>query len=105
MRLRGWHDLHMRQDADTSFTAIYVEVRLEREKRPQPIWLAYLGATAHTVREAWLWFDHRWPIETEHSLSQAEVVLDLPNLQASTRCDCWTWLVEAAFWQLYLARV
>ncbi|MBE7529960.1 MAG: hypothetical protein HS099_09545 [Ardenticatenaceae bacterium] len=104
VRLRGWHDLHMRQDADTSFTAIYVEVRLEREKRPQPIWLAYLGATAHTVREAWLWFDHRWPIEPSIRFRKQKLYWTLPNLQASTRCDCWTWLVEAAFWQLYLAR-
>ena len=44
VRLRGWHNLHMRQDANTTVTAIYVEVRLEREHRPKPIWLALLSA-------------------------------------------------------------
>ena len=36
VRLRGWHHLHAKQDADTPFTAIYAEVRLERERRPKP---------------------------------------------------------------------
>jgi hypothetical protein len=104
VHLRGWHNLHMRQDAQTVFTAIYVEVRLEREKRPRPIWLAYLGPAAHTIQEAWLWFDHRWPIEPSIRFRKQKLHWTLPNLQTPERCDRWTWLVEAAFWQLYLAR-
>lgn len=104
VRLRGWHGLHMRQDAETEFTVIYVEVRRERDKRPQPIWLAYLGPKTHTIREAWLWFDHRWPIEPSIRFRKQKLHWTLPNLQTAERCDRWTWLVEAAFWQLYLAR-
>lgn len=104
VHLRGWHDLHMRQDAETAFTAIYVEVHLEQEKRPRPIWLAYLGPSTHTIRGAWLWFDHRWPIEPSIRFRKQKLYWTLPNLQASERCQRWSWLVEAAFWQLYLAR-
>lgn len=104
MRLRGWHELHMRQDAETAFTAIYVEVYLEREKRPRPIWLVYLGPSKHTIREAWLWFDHRWPIEPSIRFRKQKLHWTWPHLQAADRCDRWSWLVEAAFWQLYLAR-
>lgn len=104
VRLRGWSGLHMRQDPDTAFTAIYVEVRLERDKRPKPIWIAYLGPDKHSIREAWLWFDHRWPIEPSIRFRKQKLHWTLPNFQTSDRCDRWCWLVEAAFWQIYLAR-
>ena len=104
VRLRGWSGLHMRQDATTTFTAIYVEARLERDKRPQPIWLAYLGPDKHSIREAWLWFDQRWPIEPGIRLRKQKLHWTLPNLQTAERCDRWCWLVEAAFWQLFLAQ-
>jgi len=104
VRLRGWSGLHMRQDPDTSFTPIYVEVRLEREKRPKPIWLAYLGPEERSIRDAWLWFDHRWPIEPSIRFRKQMLHWTLPNFQTVDRCDRWGWLVEAAFWQVYLAR-
>ncbi len=104
VRLRGWHNLHMRQDASTSFTAIYVEVRLEREKRPRPIWLALLSATPHPIRQAWLWFDHRWSIEPSIRFRKQKLCWTLPKLQSTAQCDHWSWLVELAFWQLMLGR-
>ena len=104
VRLRGWSGLHMRQDPDTAFTAIYVEVCLERDKRPKPIWLAYLGPENHSIREAWLWLDHRWPIETSIRFRKQRLHWTSPNFQTSDRCDRWCWLVEAAFWQIYLAQ-
>lgn len=104
VRLRGWSGLHMRQDVETTFTAIYVEVRLERDKRPKPIWLAYLGPAECSIRDVWLWFDHRWPIEPSIRFRKQKLHWTLPNLQSSDRCDRWCWLVEAAFWQLFLAQ-
>jgi len=104
VRLRGWPDLHMRQDAATPLTAIYVEVRLEREQRPPPIWLGYLGPATYSLQEVWLWFDHRWPIEPGIRFRKQKLCWTLPHLQRAARCDRWTWLVEAACWQLYLGR-
>jgi len=104
VRLRGWSGLHMRQDADTLFTAICVEVRLERDKPPKSIWLAYLGPQNRSIREAWLWFDHRWPIEPSIRFRKQKLHWTLPNLQTADRCDRWCWLVESAFWQIYLAQ-
>jgi hypothetical protein len=103
VRLRGWHQLHMKQDADTPFTAIYVQTHLEREKPPQPIWLGCQGSKTHSVKDAWLWFDHRWPIEPSIRFRKQKLHLSLPKLQDSARCDRWCWLVETAFWQLHLA--
>jgi len=104
VRLRGWQDLHMRQDAATPLTAIYVEGHLEREQQPTPIWLGYLGPATYSIREAWLWFDQRWPIEPSLRFRKQKLSWTLPHFQTAERCDRWTWLVEAAFWQLYLAR-
>jgi len=104
VRLRGWHALHMRQDAATLLTAIYVEVHLERAKRPEAIWIGYLGPATYSIREAWLWFDHRWPIEPSIRFRKQKLYWTLPHLQTAERCDRWTWLVEAAFWQLHLGR-
>ena len=104
VRLRGWRNLHAKQDADTPFTAIYVEVRLEREKRPRPIWLAYLGPETTAIQQAWLWFDHRWPIEPAIRFRKQKLAWTLPKLLTVERCDHWSWLVESAFWQLYLTR-
>jgi hypothetical protein len=104
VRLRGWHDLHMKQAADTPFTAIHVQTHLEREKPPQPIWLGYQGPQGYSVKEAWLWFDQRWPIEPSIRFRKQKLHLCLPKLQTADRCDRWWWLVETAFWQLHLAR-
>lgn len=103
VRLRGWHQLHMKQDADTPFTAIYVQAHLERDKPPKPIWLGYQGPHDYSVKEAWLWFDQRWPIEPGIRFRKQKLHLTLPKLQTAERCDRWCWLVEAAFWQLHLA--
>ncbi len=104
VRVRGWSGLHMRQDPETAFTAIYVEVRLEGHKRPKPIWLAYQGPAHYSIRDAWHWFDHRWPIEPSIRFRKQKLHWTVPNLQTSDRCDRWCWLVEAAFWQIYLAQ-
>ena len=103
VRLRGWHNLHMKQDASTPFTAIYVEVRLDRDHRPKPIWLAYQGPQ-RSIQGAWLWFDHRWPIEPSIRFRKQKLHWTLPKLQLAARCDQWGLLVELAFWQLLLAR-
>ena len=103
VRLRGWYDLHMKQDAATPITAIHVQTHLEREKPPRPIWLGLLSVQRQPIQEAWLWFDQRWPIEPSIRFRKQKLYLTLPKLQTPDRCDRWWWLVESAFWQLHLA--
>ncbi len=104
VRLCTWRDLHARQDADTEFHVILAEVHLERDKRPQPIWLGYLGADGYSARDVWTWFDHRWSIEAGIRFRKQQLNWTLPMLQQSERCDQWTGLVDLALWQLFLAR-
>ena len=106
VRLRGWHHLHAKQDAATPFTAIYAEVRCERQHPPAPIWLAFLNhnQAQQSIKQAWLWFDHRWSIEPSIRFRKQRLHWLLPCFLQSERCDQWSQLVDVAYWQLFLAR-
>lgn len=105
VRLRRWSKLHAKQDAQTSFEVILAEVHRERAKPPAPLWLGYLpGHTDYPVREVWSWFEYRWPIEPSIRFRKQDLAWSLPYFQTSDACDCWTYLVDIAYWQLFLAR-
>jgi len=104
VRLRAWGRLHAKQDADTVFTVLRAEVHCKRDKRPGPIWLGFIGAAGHTIQDVWLWFDHRWSIEPSIHFRKRRLYWTLPAFQASERCDRWAWLIDLAYWQLFLAR-
>jgi len=104
VRLRSWQQLHAQQDADTLFTVIRAEVHGQRDKRPDPIWLVVIGAAGFSIRDVWLWFDHRWSIEPSIRFRKRRLYWTLPAFQASERCDRWTLLTDLAYWQLFLAR-
>jgi hypothetical protein len=104
VHLRAWDRLHAKQDADTVFIVLRAEVHCQRDKRPDPIWLGFIGAADYTIQDVWLWFDHRWSIEPSIRFRKRRLYWTLPAFQASERCDRWTWLTDLAYWQLFLAR-
>lgn len=104
VQLRAWSRLHAKPDADTEFTVLQAAVQCQRDKRPHPIWLGFIGAAPYTIRDVWLWFDHRWSIEPSIRFRKRLLYWTLPAFQASQRCDHWTRLTELAYWQLFLAR-
>jgi hypothetical protein len=105
VRLRRWHNLHAKQDAQTRFDVILAEVHRERPKPPDPLWLGYLpGHRDYPLQKVWSWFDFRWPIEPSIRFRKQYLAWTLPYFQTSEACDRWTNLVEMAYWQLFLAR-
>ena len=104
VHLRAWCGLHAKQDAGTEFHILLAEVHLERDRRPEPIWLGYLGADGYAVQDVWSWFDQRWSIEPAIRFRKQRLYWSLPMLQQSDRCDVWTSLVDIVYWQLFLAR-
>ncbi len=105
VRLRRWHELHEKQDAETVLAVICAEVHRERAKPPEPLWLGYKpGHTDFPLRQVWSWFEGRWPIEPGIRFRKQGLFWTLPALQESNWCDNWTWLNQTAFWFLYLAR-
>lgn len=105
VRLRRWHNLHAKQDAQTSFDVILAEVHRERPQPPDPLWLGYLpGHKDYPLQEVWSWFDFRWPIEPSIRFRKQYLAWTLPYFQSSQACDRWSNLVEIAYWQVFLAR-
>jgi len=104
VRLRCWHDLHAKDDADTIFSVIRVETHLERDHPKPAIWLAYMGPKEICLRQRWQWYDWRWPIEPAFRFRKQWLYWTLPRFQSLEACDRWTMLVTLAQWQLYLAR-
>lgn len=105
VRLRRWHNLHDKQDADTVFSVLCAQVHSQREKPPEPLWLGYKpGHTDYPLEAVWRWFDQRWPIEPGIRFRKQGLFWTRPALQESDWCDRWTWLNQTAFWFLQLAR-
>jgi hypothetical protein len=104
VRLRRWNQLHAQQDAETAFDVVQIESHRERERPPEPVWVACQGGAGASVEEIWRWYDHRWPIEPSIRFRKERLHWTLPRLQDEERCDRWTTLVTLAQWELYLAR-
>jgi hypothetical protein len=104
VRLRRWNGLHAREDAETTFDVAQIESHRERERPPEPLWVACLGGGEATVLEIWRWYDQRWPIEPSPRFRKERLSWTLPRFQREERCDRWTALVTLAQWELYLAR-
>lgn len=104
VHLRAWNNVHAREDNTANFNILLAEVHLERQRRPQPLWLAFQGAEGFTIQEVWQWFDHRWAIEPSIRFRKQRLHWTLPAWQRTDRCDRWTLLTEMAYWQLFLAR-
>jgi hypothetical protein len=104
VHLRAWVKVHAREDCHAEFNLLLAEVHLERQRRPQPLWLAYQGADGYSIADVWRWFDHRWAIEPSFRFRKQRLHWTLPAWQQTERCDRWTLLVDMAYWQLFLAR-
>lgn len=104
VRVRLWPNLHAKADARTTFSVLYVEVHLQRKKRPRPIWLACQSEMQLCAQTIWRCFDQRWPIEPSIHFRKKHLHWTKPAFQQSERCDRWSHLVDMAYWQLFLAR-
>jgi hypothetical protein len=104
VRVRLWSNLHAKADAKTVFSVLYVEVHLQREKPPRPIWLACQSQSQISAQTIWLCFDQRWSIEPSIRFRKQHLHWTRPAFQQSDRCDRWSHLVDMAYWQLFLAK-
>lgn len=103
VRLRYWGGLHAREDAQTVFGVLRVEVHTERAKPPDVLWLAWQGP-ARAAETIWRAYDQRWGIEPSIKWRKQHLHWTAPHLQSVEAMDRWSWLVTLAQWQTYLAR-
>ena len=110
VKLRRWSNLHGRSAADVEFDVIQVQVHLERQKPPPPLWLLWLppkripSTVTVDIETIWRAYAHRWPIEPGNRFRKQVLNWTRPQFQTPEAGDRWTVIVNLAFWQLYLAR-
>lgn len=110
VQLQRWHDLHGKNDADVPVDVIQARVHLEKDKPPQPIWLAWQAPVtipSNMIVDAqliWQAYVHRWPVEPSIRFRKQRLGWTAPQFQHKESGDLWSWLVSLAVWLLYLAR-
>jgi hypothetical protein len=110
VRLERWNELHGKLDADVPFDVVRASIHLERDKLPNPIWLAwqapaFIPEGIH-VDAAVIWhaYCHRWPVEPNIRFRKQRLGWCQPQFQDKETGDRWSWLVALAVWLLFLAR-
>jgi hypothetical protein len=82
--------------------------RLPGDRSPEPLWLwttsAPAAASAGALNRAWQAFLRRFDIEHTFRFLKQQLGWTRPKLRDPAAADRWTWLVIAAYAQLYLAR-
>jgi hypothetical protein len=116
---RAWERLHQRlehrgswEDHDGELpivegTLIRLAVdHLPGQRDADPVWLwsSRAGATEEDVNRTWQAFLRRFDIEHTFRFLKQVLGWTQPKLRAPAAADRWTWLVIAAYAQLYLAR-
>jgi hypothetical protein len=110
VKLERWSNLHGKHDADVPVDVVRASIHLEKDKPPQPIWLAWqapaklpddLVVDAQVIWEAYV---HRWPVEPSIRFRKQRLGWTTPQFQHKENGDRWSWLVALAFWLLYLSR-
>jgi hypothetical protein len=113
VEIRFWRGLHAQAAADTPFGVLRVQTHTEREKRPEPLWLAWREPTAsdrtaatsdRAAETLWRTYPLRWGIEPSIRWRKQDLCWTLPQVRTKEACDRWTTLVTLAQWELYLAR-
>jgi hypothetical protein len=110
VRLERWNGLHGKLDTDISFDVVRASVHLERNKPPEPIWLAWQAppvipqGTQVDAVMIWHAYCHRWPVEPNIRFRKQRLGWCQPQFQDKQTGDRWSWLVALTVWLLYLAR-
>jgi hypothetical protein len=110
VQLQRWNGLHGKLDADVPFDVIRARVHLERDKAPQPLWLAWQAPAVMPqdvvldTRTIWQAYVHRWPVEPSIRFRKQHLGWTRPQFQDKHSGDRWSWLVALAVWLFYLAR-
>lgn len=107
MTVAVWTQLHVQKAPDAPFTV--VRITLERLPRrdtpPQPLWLAWTGATLpDDLRLCWTWYGRRFPVEHGFRFSKQTLGWTTVRPRDPAAADRWTWLLVLVWWQLWLAR-
>jgi hypothetical protein len=110
VKLERWNNLHGKHDAEVPVDVVRASIHLEKDKPPQPIWLAWQAPARPPENQVvdaqviWEAYVHRWPVEPSIRFRKQRLGWTTPQFQHKENGDRWSWLVALAVWLLYLSR-
>jgi hypothetical protein len=102
-----WTNLHARRAPAATFSVVRVQVeRLPRRAHPPaPLWLAWIGQLPQDLLLLWRWYLRRFRVEHLFRFAKQHLGWTAVRPRAPEAADRWSWLLAAACWQLWLARL
>jgi hypothetical protein len=105
LRLRMWHDLHLRQAALHSLSLIQLERLDSTAHAPtKPLWLIWVGQVRPSLPTIWQRYLRRFAIDHWYRFAKQRLHWTLPQLSTPEQSERWSDLMPLLTWQLWLAR-
>jgi hypothetical protein len=100
VRITHWRDFHFRASPERPMQIVRVEViePLGRNRKFQPMWLAWLGKTMPDLDVLWLKYLRRFALEHWYRFT-------LPQISSTQAAERWSALMSLMTWQLWFARL
>jgi DDE superfamily endonuclease len=107
VRVTHWCDFHFRGSAERPMQLFRVEVvePLGRNRKFQPLWLAWLGKTMPTLATLWLKYLRRFALEHWYRFAKQRLHWTQPQFGSTQVAERWSALMPLMTWQLWLARL
>lgn len=105
LRLRLWHDLHLRQAPSHPVALIQLErLDLTAHTPPKPLWLIWIGLAPPLLQTVWQQYLRRFAIDHWYRFAKQRLHWTLPQLSTPEQSQRWSDLMPLLTWQLWFAR-
>ena len=106
VRVTHWRGFHFRASPERPMEIFRVEViePLGRNRKFQPMWLAWLGETMPNVETLWLKYLRRFALEHWYRFAKQRLHWTLPQFTSAHSAERWSALMPLITWQLWFAR-
>ncbi len=107
VKVMRWSRFHFLQSPNRAMEIIRVEViqPVGRNRKFQPLWLAWLGQTMPALEDLWHKYLRRFTLEHWYRFAKQRLYWTQPQLSSTRAAERWSDLMPLLTWQLWFARV
>ncbi|WP_373529386.1 NF041680 family putative transposase [Nostoc sp.] len=107
VKVMRWSGFHFLQSPNRAMEIIRVEVikPVGRNRKFQPLWLAWLGQTMPVLEDLWHKYLRRFALEHWYRFAKQRLYWTQPQLSSTRAAERWSDLMPLLTWQLWFARV
>ena len=107
VQVTHWRDFHFRTSPERPMQIFRVEViePLGRNRKFQPMWLAWLGKTRPALETLWLKYLRRFALEHWYRFAKQRLHWTLPQITSTQAAERWSALMPLMTWQLWFAHL